>query len=283
MESPLWWSNTSNKDLALFQAQFLSHSISQTGGMHRHMDHTLQITVPQGLRQWEATVYVLLYITSDVFVDVDDPFDTNTIHCSMAATQCHVSLFHPTNDTTIHTPLIIDIEQPSFVSPPHVLLVQVHVATQTYNVGTIQLHFTTKLHVRYPPPIQSNNTKDDKQDNIQTPLTILRKQQPTQSSSSSLSSSLHHLMNPNDRYWILYLPTPIIVGATYRLNDESLPNRRRWKAIRTYNHIHSEFESIVVAAGSLQDYFLVVTVTILACLGGCVVMLSTMAHISQWN
>jgi hypothetical protein len=114
----------------------LDSTLSSSGGMHRLLHHDIQITCPSNMRDgtfYQATLDIVVYVTHHFFVDVDD------------------ALLLQSNTTTpflVSAPKI-DIEQPAFGSPQHILNIRVQVEGSCSNAPSHS--FATKLHMRYPP------------------------------------------------------------------------------------------------------------------------------------
>jgi hypothetical protein len=106
--------------------------------MHRLLHHSITISCPHeiaGRPYYQASLTMLLFVSEFFFLDVDDPFDT-----------FGQDIVFLSNNTRI------DIEQPAFASPQHVVAVQIIVeGERVCNDDDSQIKFATKLHVRYPP------------------------------------------------------------------------------------------------------------------------------------
>jgi PIG-X / PBN1 len=133
----------------------IKSNLSASGGLHRDLESYITLTPPKksnvngsfettGIMQ--VSLYVLIHLPSDLFVNVEDLFRYST--SSNAASSWNVTLVPPI--------AVIDQEEPSFVSPAHALLV--HVSARLDNDGSLgwqpeyNVSFVTKLHVRYPKP-----------------------------------------------------------------------------------------------------------------------------------
>lgn len=115
----------------------LHSTLSPSGGMHRLLHHDLSISCPPNIPDgtlYQATLDMLVYVTHHFFVDMDDALDV---------------LQSNTLPSLLSTKQRIDIEEPAFQSPHHVVGIQVQVEG---SCTTNSSHtFATKLHTRYPP------------------------------------------------------------------------------------------------------------------------------------
>ena len=110
-------------------------SLSPDGGMHRLLHHAISIKCPEETTEsYQASLTMLVFVTEHFFVDIDDPLLSS----------------HDGGVATLVSRERIDIEQPAFVSPQHVIMVQVTMDDGRCN-ETTTYSFATKLHVRYPP------------------------------------------------------------------------------------------------------------------------------------
>jgi len=118
----------------------LKSTVTESGGMHRLWKFRLSV----GARGRQPKFSVLVFLTSNLFVDVEDWI-----------------VEEQTNDHTmiqLKTENLIDIEAPSMYSPQHVLVLSVNTAS---NDNTDQneyddIEFSIRLHLRYLTP--SNTT-----------------------------------------------------------------------------------------------------------------------------
>jgi hypothetical protein len=109
---------------AELSASLSIHSdLSSSGGMHRLLRHSLEVTGAY------STCYVFLTIPDGIFVDLDDAFEGST------GTQI-----------VVHSAGVCDIEQPAFVSGQHCIVFEVR------DCENDLLNFASKLHLRYPHP-----------------------------------------------------------------------------------------------------------------------------------
>jgi PIG-X / PBN1 len=174
---PNYHSNT----IARTQNFTFQSTLSLDGGMHRLLEHTIEIPlhqIRQNLRRTTGpghfydvlviqrlTGSFLLLIPSDMFMDAEDAFDQHQwkVHLvdSMDGLTTTSSLAHPVQGNyslTLHSHKVMDIEQPAFASPQHAVMVHLN-----WNATTLLakdddvpshfvLRFATKLHLRYPAP-----------------------------------------------------------------------------------------------------------------------------------
>lgn len=168
--SPLHLPSETSKHGRILQTS-ISSNLSPDGGMHRPYHHSISITLPSESQPQtiEGEIIVLLPIPKDLFLDVDDPF-TNGENCHLFFGGRHDLIKKESKcllDVTLaNEPGVIDIEQPSFVSPSHLISLKIrldlelkwdrHVISDSQRELTVD--FETMLHVRYPAPI----TKGDK-------------------------------------------------------------------------------------------------------------------------
>lgn len=147
-----WWGEeeeeTSKDTDTTISAQFES-VISQSGGMHRTMDHTLSMDASSTslvtLQELEA--FFLILVPKDMFMDAEDAFGEHRWKVQ--------GLLGDYNHTLeLRSDQVIDIEQPSFGSPQHAVVVRLHLQAPK-NAASIALNisFSTKIHLRYPSPV----------------------------------------------------------------------------------------------------------------------------------
>eukprot|EP00521_Asterionellopsis_glacialis_P008004 CAMPEP_0195282288 /NCGR_PEP_ID=MMETSP0707-20130614/1226_1 /TAXON_ID=33640 /ORGANISM="Asterionellopsis glacialis, Strain CCMP134" /LENGTH=442 /DNA_ID=CAMNT_0040341245 /DNA_START=474 /DNA_END=1799 /DNA_ORIENTATION=+ len=149
------------QDLDTFKAS-VDTELSSSGGMHRtlhvnvslsYAEDAITSTTSKLLRKGSLTLY--LFLPEGVFMDVDDPFeDVNSSSCrSSTLSSCSVELIRAPHE-------VIDIEQPAFVSPQHVVALQVTLEGEIQSTKPIEEIFTigTKIHLRYPRLVSKNET-----------------------------------------------------------------------------------------------------------------------------
>jgi hypothetical protein len=180
----------------------LSSTLSKTGGMHRELRQRLVFSLPgetssaaAAALQYDYSIDVLLSIPSGLFINVEDASFTTIPGMKIAVSSISSSnssrggspgartvggnTENSTIDTTI---LIIDQEEPAFVSPCHLVLCRLTgplasapgVDSDGSSGGdgdqgpdfslptttTVELTWDTHLHVRYPLPIRSSHHHD---------------------------------------------------------------------------------------------------------------------------
>lgn len=134
--------------LSLWSAH-LDSDLAKSGGMHRDVQHRITVSsVPSNsdssvqISNHTVSLYMLMYLPADLFVNVEDMFRVDSVHVNVTLV--------PTES------IIIDQEEPAFVSPPHALLIHVQAYHVQKNVAVV-LDFFTKLHVRYPRSLVATN------------------------------------------------------------------------------------------------------------------------------
>jgi hypothetical protein len=205
----------------------LQSTLSSDGGMHRLLHHNISFTCPPETSSYQASFYMMVFVTEHFFIDVDDSF---------VSSQENVI-------PSLHSRERIDIEQPAFVSPQHVVIVNVDANGMCKNDSQQESYvaFATKLHVRYPP----------------------------------LTGTGHlHVSFPAPLLYSGYLvdtttPSTTLQGQNYTLSTSDF----RWQSPI----------SVQVATGFQDDYLLVGIVTILASLVGSFFLLRNMSKVSVWK
>jgi hypothetical protein len=130
----------------------LDSTLSRDGGMHRQLHHIIRLKPDEAIRnhhKLSGSLTILIFLTQDVFIDIDDPFGgscTSSPTNADDAVQCQASLLHQHGR--------IDIEQPAFASPQHVVAVEIKWNTTT-TLKEMELHMTMQLHLRYAKPIRN--------------------------------------------------------------------------------------------------------------------------------
>lgn len=148
---------------------FMDSTLSENGGMHRHNKHKVVFSVADKfITQIDGEMIILQPISEEVFISVDDPFDKNVEDA------CTISLLTKSQELlkigngfiSCNVELImapgthINIEQPSFNSIQHVLKFRISFRLDKIDelevLASVQIQFTTVVHVRYPSPIVQN-------------------------------------------------------------------------------------------------------------------------------
>jgi len=226
-----------------------SSILSQAGGMHRLMKH--QIVVPfesivnilqQEQKQQDATIstssvtlraFFLLLIPSDMFMDVEDAFETGhhddawnvqlvtdngvVVPSSFPSDDNNyygLSLaYHQDNNSNSNSNSknTINIEQPAFDSPQHAVGISLEFTLSDKSVRSILqqeeamtlmvdtnlvIQFSTKVHLRYPAPVERGD------ESLYRPVLMTP---PLWLSGVLQSSSSSSLFTTN---------TPLMVGST---------------------------------------------------------------------
>jgi len=150
----------------------ITSTLSPEGGMHRRYKHKISLH-QSGEKEISGHIFgnieVLLPITEGVFIDLDSPFDDHIENaCNLYYTitktksnensqqrlqnkgaRCQV-------DSVIVPNANIDIEQPSFVSPQHVVTFRISFDFDgdiSETLLSLDIEVTTMLHLRYPAPV----------------------------------------------------------------------------------------------------------------------------------
>ena len=170
----------------------LKSTISNEGGMHRAYQHVISISARTSIAKDDADanavnssissssiagqVYLVLPQSEGIFLDMDDPFQNGDIQhaCRLRVLRnnqiqerergypmkasCNVQMV-----TAPHA--VIDIEQPAFVSPQHVVALRIEFQVENYDDDdeggmimkmqdqidlALELEVVTNLHFRYP-------------------------------------------------------------------------------------------------------------------------------------
>ena len=127
----------------------LTSELSQSGGMHRTMDHNLTIALPERSTDKDVQLKAsfLLLVPTDFFMDAEDAFEDYLHLYSSGATTLQYEF-------SLHSDRTIDIEQPSFSSPQHAVVIQLHWdGSIPPTAEELVMGFSTKIHLRYPSPV----------------------------------------------------------------------------------------------------------------------------------
>lgn len=185
--------NTLSKDDKCTLTATLHSDVSSTGGMLRKFPQSIRLKghvsnySQSNLSYSKLNGKILLHlpISEGTFLDLDDPFqDYIEDPCSLlhsdgsesllhgANVTCHVSVISPSatrNDSSYELARIIDIEQPAFVSPQHVVLIQLDFQIEFGSISVdsqvlidLNFRFVPLLHIRYLMPI-GNKMKERRQ------------------------------------------------------------------------------------------------------------------------
>lgn len=143
VRSPFSLSSEPQRDSPLLG--HVASELSAEGGMHRSLAHTVTLTFADKNNDSELPIhgFIILYIflSENVFIDMDDPLD-GPCYSSVDTWLCKAELV-PTKHA------VIDIEQPAFASPQHVVAVRINVQGESLPTE-VTVRVATKIHLRYP-------------------------------------------------------------------------------------------------------------------------------------
>ena len=123
-------------DSPIFFTGRIHSSLPVDGGMHRSMQHAVQLDLPSAVKNAESynvTLWFQWLLPRDVFVLPTDAFEASPYNITM----------HTVPDR------IISEEEAAFGSPPHAVVMELHGQLPR---GFDQIEFTSKIHFRYPQP-----------------------------------------------------------------------------------------------------------------------------------
>eukprot|EP00978_Attheya_sp_CCMP212_P022162 scaffold65752_cov58-Attheya_sp.AAC.3 len=290
----------------------ISSSLSNQGGMHRPFHHKINLSVPNNdhsLKKPEDTVIrmdIALPLSEHVYIDMDDPYHdggTSTTACrpsfivpsSVVAgnngiptqplwnVSCSIELILPpssssSSSSSIFETSVIDVEQPSFASPQHVVLFRLHMTMDATTAAAttatrplllsdpssiatthqIEIEFSNTLHIRYPSPVVLERDSEKR-----NPRWLL-------------------LSSPQEsRHVMVHIPKPIILTGT---TDGDDGKKQKTEVVVVYPErcTHSNILMLSVAAGADEDYWFVVTITLLSSLIGSIIMIRDISRVSIW-
>lgn len=287
--SPFSTNSLSEDGNCKMTATLYSH-ISSSGGMLRKFRQTIRLrghflSYNQSMlsnSKLNGKILLHLPISEGTFLDLDDPFQNDIQEpCSLlqphdsesslndANITCHVSVLSPsTTARDDFNPIltgVIDIEQPSFVSPQHVVLIQLdfQIEFSSFPVHSqevlldLNIHFVPLIHVRYPMPI------DDK---------------------------------TKERKISLFIPTPFFYEADLELTTNKKYDEKGKILIPIcfdYSHNEKSYAEnqslksfypiyIQVASGYDSHHDYVAIITTLVSLFGALKLLNSLSRISHW-
>lgn len=116
-------------------------SLSLVGGMHRKLAIDVDVASHFG------STTLLLFLTEDVFVDIEHLFEGDCVGHGNA--RCRVGEVHSTG--------LIDMEQPAFLSPQHVVAVDIEWDNVPADGG---LTLQVLIHLRYPTPVVGGGNRE---------------------------------------------------------------------------------------------------------------------------
>ena len=144
------WSDTMKTatDLAIPSAsdtQFtLSSTLSDSGGMHRDFRHSMTIHSTNSEQNETIHLVIQVHIPRDLFINIEDAFVVHNLPINFQL------------DLVSNKDIVIDQEEPTFVSPHHIVYYTVRGPTSSIPPRDaekpLQIEWTTLLHVRYPMP-----------------------------------------------------------------------------------------------------------------------------------
>jgi len=232
----------------------LESELSESGGMHRDLRHriTVEAASSSRIKEWHESsatakiaMIMALQIPPDLFVNVEDlfRFETHGISAELVPMES----------------VIIDQEEPAFVSPPHLLLVVVTVDLSAAEILTAAapstFEFVTMLHVRYPLPFSTNETA---------------------------------------AFRLVVLPPPQLLTATLDWDDRDPHSlvMKMYEQVRILNspsnsapqqQHNRRLLSLWVAAGHQADYEFTLGVTLLTAVVGAIIMLRDISRVARWD
>ena len=265
--------------------------LSEEGGMHRQLHHVVMVESPtpvvsssssSTVLTSSASLYLFLVLPEDFFMDMDDPIEGGK-------TQQECAVY---NDATIPCSIeyhlvdgeVVDIEQPAFDSPQHVVGIELSFNATLLGVqdnppasmsvsspSWLTLRFTTKVHTRYPTPVNTFENKN-----------------PPWSTTTRQKS--------------IGLPNPRVVGGHWKWKDKVATDntvfffqedenaKRRFEGEDPGDSSSAGIDwniptwlPTTVAAGSQDDYPWVVLGTLLCSLVGAAITLRDLSLVSHWD
>jgi PIG-X / PBN1 len=235
-------------------AAFVESNLAASGGLHRDLEHCITLTSPPpsshahgsldttGIMQ--VSLYLLIHLPSDLFVNVEDLFLYSNDAATTAASW---------NVTLVPPLTVIDQEEPAFVSPAHALLVRVSArlgddsSREWMPPPRYTMQFVTKLHVRYPKPFAAAYNK---------------------------SANFRRVM----------LPQPeLLTGAVIRHHSTGMEmfNIHVQACLPSSTFLYPL--ELWIAAGHQYQYAFVWWMTLLVAIAGALVMLKDIAAASTWE
>jgi hypothetical protein len=239
-------------DGAKFFDAELDSQLSESGGMHRTLRHSVTLRLPaEGARNpaepkdgssssWALDMWILLHLPSDVFVNVQDAFEV----------PLEDKLNLRTSLVTVKGALI-DEEQPEFASPSHAVLLRVQADVPLGENGLSRqksLAFTTKIHLRYPSPTSGG-----------------------------------------DSFSRIVMLAPTIVSGTIRRSEATGSVLYQWKSPTSDTKSMHRFAPpppllvTWMSAGHCEDLPWVTVVTLLVAVLGSIVMWREISRIADWD
>ena len=235
--------------------------LSVFGGMHRTIDHTISVQPPSYpqlasvrlSKNVNITLNMIYQLPSNLFINVEDCFQHGTNN-----------IWHDNDDTfqaqlqslnivpPLHPEVLnIDQEEPEFMSPAHIVLVQIklrlrNIEKASSNLSTTtpaKIHFSTKLHIRYPKPFTMLETSLD--------------------DDGTASSTFRHLL----------MAPPVLTSA---VTDDHRQN------IVVILQNQETFLQLWIAAGHQSHFVFTILTTIAVAIVGSFIMLYDLSTIADW-
>ena len=235
--------------------------LSVFGGMHRTIDHTISVQPPSYpqlasvrlSKNVNITLNMIYQLPSNLFINVEDCFQHGTNN-----------IWHDNDDTfqaqlqslnivpPLHPEVLnIDQEEPEFMSPAHIVLVQIKLRLRNIekagsNLSTTtpaKIHFSTKLHIRYPKPFTMLETSLD--------------------DDGTASSTFRHLL----------MAPPVLTSA---VTDDHRQN------IVVILQNQETFLQLWIAAGHQSHFVFTILTTIAVAIVGSFIMLYDLSTIADW-
>eukprot|EP00957_Ditylum_brightwellii_P003675 278585-Ditylum_brightwellii.AAC.1 len=279
--------------------------MKEDGGMHRHYHHEMKVDIPSSSSSLPSATtddiktsiiqngIITTYhpLSQGVYIDVDDPFVLDGYNSHLNEdNMCIISMITNASTTTtnavsyscqlklITTPNeIIDIEQPSFVSPQHVVGVEIRISNVVVSTATdddvtalrnnrkeeedeeddkmtIKIEYGTRVHVRYPEP---NIVSDDGNDD-------------------AIMNHMPSLVSPS--FVSVHVPKPMLYSGSFQVMDHHHPQCNSEEHLeKDENNLHicnehlchlqisttteeeeeEDYDIITIATGADSDYYFV--------------------------
>lgn len=235
-----------------------------SAGFHRSLVHrtfldisSIDLSMVNDSNTIEIDLKAFLIIGSGIFIDLDEPFSSNGNVCALyeasssSSGSCDV-LVDPMD-------YVIDIEQPSFVSPQNIVgfNISLKLDSSTKDNGLVAFTFATNIHLRY--------------------------QMPTMKRSKIEASTMSTISIPQ---------LELVEGYTYVGNipvgmfDASLPMSKQNQEDIELSFISASENLIMkthVATGFEEDKAIVLVMSLTASVVGALFMMRSVSKISNWS
>ncbi len=237
--------------------------LSVSGGMHRTMDHTIsvqpsshpQLTSVHLTKNVNITLHMIYQLPSHLFINVEDCFQHGTSYMlndnddTFQVQLQSLDIVPPLHPEVLN----IDQEEPEFMSPAHIVLVQIKLLLRNIETTSddddrliktpANIHFSTKLHVRYPKP-----------------FSMLA---PTLDDNEIASSTFRHL---------LMAPPVLTSGVTDDMHHDIVVILQNQEA----------FLQLWIACGHQSHFAFTILTTITVAIVGYFIMLYDLSTIADW-